>query len=285
MAACRVMNLFQNLFSSKILLKSINIFILVISFCPFSFGKKVDGRKLYLENSDPDYHLAMGLIDPEGEDLKDFPEIQSASRMLVLGDGFEQKWTQIAEKFHKVLFNPIEIYKTDIKCPKDLDGKNTGNLYFQYLNHKACFPFASKFFDLIVMRYGLCTCQRSTETCGGIVFKGRNSKISKRFFPCFQKNELVCSDQQAFQFFYEVSRVLNDKNPDSLAFLHGPSYSRVDSELDYYEHQKFQVLLTIIPRLEKEFPLLDFKLLYMHIKGSFVFQGAYIRTRIHRYLN
>ncbi|OFZ18949.1 MAG: hypothetical protein A2X94_13450 [Bdellovibrionales bacterium GWB1_55_8] len=74
----------------------------------------------------------------------------------------------------------------------------TGNLSTRYMDNTKPFPFPDNSFDVIVMRRGLCICHGS-RVCGG-------------FLPISEESR---------QFFSEVTRVLNKKNPRAKAVLEG----------------------------------------------------------------
>jgi len=73
-----------------------------------------------------------------------------------------------------------------------------GSLRAVSVDNNRGLPFRDNEFDLVVLRYGLCVCY-DQKCCGG-------------FSP---------QSDEAQQFFFEVARILNRDNPQSLIILHG----------------------------------------------------------------
>ncbi len=67
------------------------------------------------------------------------------------------------------------------------------------IDHRAIFPIESDQLDAIVAKRVLCLCRNAAATCGGVKTKLKS----------------------AVQFFSEVARVLNKRNPAAFAILHG----------------------------------------------------------------
>ena len=256
----------------------------------------LDGNELYLENQDQEYNLIESLTFPRNTDLQKSQVFQSASKVLVLADGFKKKWAQNAEYLQENLPPETSIYKTDIECPKELDNTKKDNLYYRQIDHNKEFPFPDAFFDVITMSYGLCICQLQFVSCGGINMK---APATCHYPGAGKERECHCGDRcrckRSFSFFYEVPRVLNVKNPKSVAFLGGPFIGYKYPDLKPYENEALDGLRKLIPKLQKQFPAIDFKLVFVKTDPSnppdqiicskleklkYHFRGMLLRTKL-----
>jgi hypothetical protein len=248
----------------------------------FSAGAKTrEGIRLYLDKSDPEYGLIQSMIFPRGSpkslELEPFAQADS---ILVLSDGFKKNSKNTAEHFAKNLPR-AQVYKTDIECPPYLDQGYAGNLHYGKLDNNDPFPFKDQSFDIISMSYGLCHCQKSSTTCGGIDLSYKSSSQPTCF--SFLWDLLISLGEQHNNpslFFSEVARVLNQNNPHAVAFLGGPHTGDFlrglhSERIRHSERDAIRTLQDLIPQLEVQFPSLDWSLVYFEN----VFQGVYIRLR------
>ncbi|MBF0362704.1 MAG: hypothetical protein HQK49_16915 [Oligoflexia bacterium] len=100
----------------------------------------------------------------------------------------------------------VTLYQTDYSISKN-DEKVSDNLICKHVDHneefKSC-DLADQKFDVIVMKRGLCQCHDNNTTCGGI--------------DCSLKSS---DSKSAYTFINKVINLMNLKNPNSYAILHG----------------------------------------------------------------
>lgn len=188
------------------------------------------------------------LVDPEdevaeGQVFKGNPYL-GADRILLLGDTFEStpKRFPMVQAILNFLKPHQEVYRTSLDCPPQLDSAQIGPVRNFKIDHRDPLPFAESFFDVIVLRRGLCFCKGKEETCGG---------IGKRKF--FLK-----------QFFSEVARVLNKANPEAVAYLHGIHWAFTGrGALNHEEEAKIQKKMeAVLASIEQEYKDLRFTMIY-----------------------
>jgi len=123
-----------------------------------------------------------------------------ASSVLLLGDGFADSTENSIGISLSKRYSDKDLYATDINCPKDF---SQGNLHFTKVDHTKTLPFDSGKFDIILLRWGLCTCLSDLQTCGGIKTATQDTS-------------------EMTSFLKEVIRVFNPKFSNAIALLHGP---------------------------------------------------------------
>jgi hypothetical protein len=125
-----------------------------------------------------------------------FPE---ESQILFLGDGFQEYDTSLCATVKQWVHESTLLYRTGIDCAEE---QWIGNTIFKKVDHRSPLPFLDNQFTTIVLRKGLCHCHCNHYSCGGIENheKGMTGFLS------------------------EVSRILDKKGDDPMAFLHGSYY-------------------------------------------------------------
>ncbi len=115
--------------------------------------------------------------------------------ILFLSDGLNSKNHLSLGKIISKKFPKKNVVSTDFNYsgPDYID-----SLRAVSVDNNQKLPFQDNEFDLIVLRYGLCVCY-DQKCCGG-------------FSP---------ESDEAQQFFFEVARILNRNNPNSMVILHG----------------------------------------------------------------
>jgi hypothetical protein len=116
---------------------------------------------------------------------------------LFLADGIRERYHPLAETVAKVMPD-MKVIKADYEIKTDA---TRGNLRKMFLDNTLDFPLEDDSQDIIIMRSGLCTCRGPALACGGI----------------------AATVDGGLNFFSEVARVLNKKNPHAVAYLHGGS--------------------------------------------------------------
>jgi hypothetical protein len=113
----------------------------------------------------------------------------------------------LAEEVAEIARPEAFIYKTGYACPKELSGQIIGNIRYLRVDHWLDLPFHDNMFDTVVLKRGICYCFLPNfgvpeKTCAGLDFSGSSGR----------------------RFILEVARILDKKNPDAFAFLHGYYY-------------------------------------------------------------
>jgi hypothetical protein len=194
-------------------------------------------------------------IHQDTPEEKEFQDIfGGAKNILFLSEG-TKKDASIANKLRpQFAAMKQHVLKTDISYPEE--GNFSPRFVEKHLDNQKKFPLPSDRFDRIIMRNGVCTCpkdQPNDITCGGI-------PVSHEGFSHFLK---------------EVIRVLNKKNENSWAFLHGPELVLEDNAT--FPNQKtfdrYQAYLRLndtaiksweesILDLSKEYPDLEIQMIF-----------------------
>lgn len=181
---------------------------------------------------------------------------QEAQSILLLGDSFLDAHSitkysleelkakdsySIAEMIEPDTKPETKIYKTSLDCPEEKSGKSEGKIHSLKLDHTQPFPFHDQEFDLIVMRRGLCFCESSLKTCGGLEL-GPETEL----------------------FFQEVVRTLNSGNPKAAAYIEGSFLARLGRGKVAYEQEQVYLnrVESLLRTLEERNPHLKFEMIY-----------------------
>ncbi len=197
---------------------------------------KSEGYHTYYSSDESEFSRLNYIVDPKEPFSSDFHPFREISKILFLGDGFEKKSVSLAELVQPLISENTTIYRTDITCPYDED---LGKIVNRYVDHQGSLPFSDNEFGTIVLRQGLCHCYCLKTSCAGIE---NNPKSMSHFLS-------------------EVSRVLDKKNPHSIAYLHGAYFSFCKHQMASYLSNWEDAIRTVEPT----FPNLKYTLIHKYI--------------------
>ncbi len=170
------------------------------------------------------YHLQM-MLGEIGNKV-DLGLYRDARSILLLGDGSK---SQVTDRLGPLLareFPKKWVVSADLEVGENLLIRNWSTIQ---INHVERFPVNDNSFDRIILRKGLCQCH-SSSCCAGFSPHG----------------------PQAKQFFREVIRTLDKRNPNAFAVLHGidnvggidvQAWSSMLDEIALTEPIQYQVIL------------------------------------------
>jgi len=173
--------------------------------------------------------------------------VEASKSILTLGDGFEKRDYKLAESLQKMASKKTDIYKSGIDAPKDfhMDPNLKDNLAILKIDHqKPMSFFEDDEVDTVLLRKGLCHCQGHT-TCGGL----RMGQVCSG-----------CGHTDANTLFHSVARILNKKNPKTIAYLHGVHFGQFCHYQEIETQNRFEEVLKTV---EKAYPALEGKMLYI----------------------
>ncbi len=169
--------------------------------------------------TDNNFVQTMLMLNGKGE--MDMGLFKDSKAILALSDGEIEGvnpfrlGTSLAKKYPEKI-----IVSADYSTSQNILHKKFAEIF---LDNTKPFPFKNDEFDTILLRHGMCKCNGS-HCCAGFLSESRESKI----------------------FFSEVSRVLNKKNPKSMAILEG-NYNVMDEDLDIW--------IQYLDEIKKEMPI------------------------------
>jgi hypothetical protein len=237
-------------------------FCFCLSLSDFSEAYGVDEVTIYTDEFSFDYDFedassetsrfwrvmtGMPFGDPHPRSIEQYKKIRTMDRLLLLADGFDVFSDGVFGRLTEVYSEESPtIIRSGLECPRDLrTATPTGQITIhRRLNNNRPFPFEEGFFDLILMRRGLCFCDpdQVETSCGGLDLEG---ELSERFFS-------------------EVCRTLKTSNPDAVAILHGLNlYARMlGSEVFKRGERRVEFLRRTLTQLEVLRPELKISLVF-----------------------
>ncbi len=187
-------------------------------------------HRIYFTSDDPGYACYKMMLTPHPSDYKLCLPYRHAECILFLADDFGGD-TSLAPKIAS-MYSVAEIHQSDIRPPQNTHP--TSRIHQWIADNTQPFPFPKDFFDIIVMRAGLCCCYADVQdTCGGIPNDGP-SKLA---------------------FLERVITVLK-KTPTSIAFLHGEHF------LNGHYEENMQHWKDAIDSLDRTIPSAHVRMLF-----------------------
>lgn len=153
---------------------------------------------------------SLSFTRPWTDERSFFASFEPFDRILMLADGntaFESR--QLAKRFPQKQITGTNLTILNSWEPLVGDLAMSPNLRLAEVDNTKPFPFADDQFDLVFMKSGLCTCRDEARCCGGIILEAESIRA----------------------FLLEVARVLDQRNPTAMAFLHGPRQSKKTVQL------------------------------------------------------
>ncbi len=164
-----------------------------------------EGKWVHQQNSPIDSRVTIVRVARSDKTASgDFmrPELYDGGKnILFLGDAggyYKAQGHKVADLYEK---SGKRIVRTDFQFEGTVTTKSPP-MELMHLDNRGPFPFSDGEFDTIIADRGVCHCEHKHISCCGIPI----------------------TEADAEKFLREVTRVLNTKNPNSLAILHGKTY-------------------------------------------------------------